>query len=384
MHGTSLFKRSRKLKHEKVRPSGLSEWKNACAVLMFCTLAAIALPAQSVTTLVQFDQTNGTRPVGVLAQGPDGNFYGATYQGGAGDQGTVFKMTPAGALTTLHSFAGAYADGADPYAGVTLGTDGNYYGTTSGGGANFAGTVFKITSTGTETILHNFDYSDGDGPEGGVIQGSDGDFYGTTYGESGAGDLGTVFKMTPKGKLTTLCYFLINCSGGYDPAGGLIQGTDGNFYGTTSLGGYQNCDVGGPTCGTIFEITPEGTLTTLYSFCANNVNPCADGSFPAAGLVQGSDGNFYGTTELGGGGSTNCEFGCGTFFKMTPTGTLTTLYNFCSQSGCTDGVYPEAVLVQGSDGNFYGTTEKAETRFASNKTQPQVAARFSRSPRLAC
>jgi len=179
-------------------------------------------------------------------------------------------------------------DGAWPYAGLVQASDGNFYGTTTGGGANGAGTVFKVTPAGRLTTLYNFCYqgypcSDGGDPYAGLIQATDGNFYGTTLGGGASGD-GTVFKITPSGTLTTLYNF-----GGADgavPYGGLIQATDGNFYGTTSGGGASGD-------GSVFKITPSGTLTTLHSFADS------DGASPD-GLVQATDGNFYGTTYGGG------------------------------------------------------------------------------------
>jgi uncharacterized repeat protein (TIGR03803 family) len=249
--------------------------------------------------------------------------------------------SPAQILTTLHSFDGT--DGSLPAAGLVQASDGNLYGTTQFGGANCApygcGTVLKITPSGTLTTLLSFDGADGGDPVAGLVQASDGNFYGTTY-LGGANDAGTVFKITPSGTLTTLYSFCSqpNCTDGENPAAGLVQASDGNFYGTTYLGG-ANGD------GTVFKITPSGTLTTLYNFCAQG--GCADGAYPVAGLVQGTDGNFYGTTGLGG------ADGDGTVFKITRSGTLTTLHSFDGN----DGVEPFAGLVQGTDGNLYGTTE---------------------------
>ncbi len=224
------------------------------------------------------------------------------------------------------------------------GSDGNFYGTAVVGGANGAGTVFKITPGGTLITLYSFGVSDGQSPYGGLVQGSDGNFYGTTeFGGANNGN-GTVFKITPRGTLTSLYSFA--GSDGANPHAGLVQGSDGNFYGTTEFGGTGQC---ANRCGTVFKITPSGTLTTLYDFAGS------DGFKPQAGLVQGSDGNFYGTTT--GGGANN---GKGTVFKITPSGTLTTLYSFAGS----DGAFPQAGLVQGSDGNFYGTTAGGGANFA--------------------
>jgi len=176
----------------------------------------------------------------------------------------------------------------------------------------------------------NFNGTDGAGPVGPLVQGLDGKFYGAT---SGGGVGGTLFDLaiTPKRVLTTLYSFCPqnNCSSGAVPEAGPVQATDGNFYGTTSAGGVFNLNgCRGDNCGTVFKITPNGTLTTLYDFCAQT--NCTDGWFPQAGLVQATDGNFYGTTENGGTISSYCFQGCGTVFKVTPAGALTTLYSFCA------------------------------------------------------
>jgi uncharacterized repeat protein (TIGR03803 family) len=310
-------------------------------------------------TLFEFDNSNGGGPVGTPVQGTDGNFYGTTIAGGASEDGTVFKITPQGALTTLHSFD--VSDESDPRASLVLATDGNFYGTTSLGGGHTdgcftstCGTVFKITPEGALTTLYSFcaqpACADGTGP-GGLVQGSDGNFYGTTeYGGSGSCTYtcGTVFKITPTGKVTTL--FSFTSSGGYNPSyfGGLVQGTDGNFYGTTFVGGTATalCGLGG--CGTVFKITPEGTLTTLHNFTGKD----GEGAGPEGALIQATDGNLYGTTTVGGSsGSPNCPDGCGTVFKITAEGTFTTL----ARLSPSDGNSPLG-LVQGTDGNFYGTT----------------------------
>ena len=245
-------------------------------------------PAGTLTTLYSFTNgANGSDPQAALIQATDGNFYGITGNGGADNGGTIFKITPGGALTTLHSFSGP--DGYVPAAGLIQGTDGNFYGTTYSGGAHSSGTVFKITSGGTLTTMYSFTgAADGAAPEAVVIQATDGNFYGTTSAGGGVSGTayGTVFKLTPGGALTTLYTF--TGAGGQTPYSGLIQATDGNFYGTTSGGG-------GHSAGTVFKITPGGTLTTVYSFTNGG-----DGSGPQAGLVEGADGNLYGTAQYGG------------------------------------------------------------------------------------
>jgi uncharacterized repeat protein (TIGR03803 family) len=264
-------------------------------------------PSGMLTTLYRFCPispcTDGSLPSAGLVQGTNGKFYGTTYYGGGSAActfgcGTVLKITPSGALTTLHSFD--KTGGANPYAGLVQATDGKFYGTTYQGGTNNSGTVFKMTPSGTQTTLHNFDGTDGGSPYAGVIQGTNGKFYGTTY-YGGTNNSGTVFKMTPSGTLTTLHRF--DNTDGARPYAGLVQGTDGNFYGTTHQGGANGY-------GTVFKMAPSGTLTTLHSFDK------ADGANPYGRLVQGTDGRFYGTTGAGG-NSNACELGCGTVFSLS-------------------------------------------------------------------
>jgi uncharacterized repeat protein (TIGR03803 family) len=329
-------------------------------------------PTGNLTTFYSFcsqpNCTDGETPLAALVQGTDGDFYGTTFEGGSdiggcfsGGCGVIFKITPSGTLTTLHSFCfqgGSCPDGANPLGGLVQDTSGTLYGTTYYGGANGSGTVIRITRTGAFTTLYSFcsqsGCKDGSLPQAGLIQATDGNFYGTTSngGEDGSCGIfngcGTVFKIASSGALTTLHTFCSQsgCADGGDSEAGLIQATDGNFYGTT-FGGGSNCAPYG--CGTVFKITPNGTFTTLHSFCSQS--NCTDGNGPWAGLVQATDGNFYGTTYSGGGVN-----GGGTIFRITPSGTLTTLYTFCSQSRCSDGEDPRAALIQGTDGNLYGTT----------------------------
>jgi uncharacterized repeat protein (TIGR03803 family) len=326
-----------------LRKSGISLL--LVAALWLC--APASLPAQTFTTLASFNFTDGDYPVEVPVQATNGNLYGTTMEGGVsvciGDVthsnphgknigcGTVFEITPSGTLTTLYNFCSqsGCADGSGPTAGLVQGTDGNLYGMARGGGANGFGTFFKITlSSGTLTTLHSFNGTDGNGYlSAALVQGADGNFYGTT--ESGPANApGSVFKITPSGTVTTLHSF--DGTDGAEP-NGLVQGTDGNFYGTTYTGG----DIPNQPLGTVFKITPSGTFTSLLSFNG------ADGGSPAAGLVQGANGNFYGTTST-------------TFFEVTPSGTLTTLHTFNGMDGSGSSA---AGLVQGADGNFYGITK---------------------------
>jgi uncharacterized repeat protein (TIGR03803 family) len=252
-------------------------------------------PSGMLTSLHSFSGSDGFNPMSALVQATDGNFYGTTEAGGSSSAcqfgcGTVFKMTPSGKLKTLHSFV--LTDGAYPYAGLIQGKNGDLYGTASFGGAlNGSGTVFKITPTGTLTTLHSFGGSDGANPIGPLMQASDGNFYGTT--EAGGYGFGTVFKVTPGGVLTTLHKF-DGSDGGY-PTAGLVQATNGRLYGTTEYGKYRNdAHVIGNMFGTIFKITLSGRLTKMYKFHRT------DGANPYAGLIQSTDGNFYGTTLNGG------------------------------------------------------------------------------------
>jgi uncharacterized repeat protein (TIGR03803 family) len=330
--------------------------KGACAIILLGAATAIAVRAQDTvafTTLHSFDSKDGDDPFGTLIQATDGNLYGTT-SFGFRNGGTVFKITPSGALTTLYGFChqSRCTDGDVPLAGLVQAIDGNFYGTTTNGGANGHGTVFQITATRKFTELYSFcsqaACADGSDPGAGLVQATDGNFYGTAEG-GGANDGGTVFKITPEGTLTTLYSFCSQsgCADGGGPDAGLVQAADGNFYGTTMEGGV-NDSCFGVSCGTVFKITRSGALTTLYSFCS--ASDCSDGEFPQAALVQATDGSLYGTTTLGGAN------GEGTVFKITPDGTLTTLYSFCSRSGCADGSGPRAALIQATDGDLYGTT----------------------------
>ena len=295
-------------------------------------------PGGSLTTLWSFTGGNdGANPVAGLVQGSDSNFYGTASYGGANGNGTVFRISPSGSLTNLWSFTGG-TDGAVPMAGLVQGSDGNFYGTTAYGGANGNGNVFRMSPSGGLTNLWSFTGgNDGAYPQAGLVQGIDSNFYGTTYGSgSGPSAYGTVFRISPGGSLTTLWSF----TGGNDgasPWAALVQGSDSNFYGTASDGGANGN-------GTVFRISPSGGLTTLWSFTGGN-----DGANPLAGLVQGSDGNFYGTTYGSGSGPS----GYGTVFRISPSGRLTNLWSF---TGCGDGANPFAGLVQGNDGDLYGTT----------------------------
>jgi uncharacterized repeat protein (TIGR03803 family) len=330
-----------------------SAWKMVPAVFALCAATAIASPAQTLTTLLMFHGPNGETPGGgSFTQGRDGALYATTESGGTNNQGTVFRVGKGG-LAVLHSFCSlpGCADGQVPIGTLLLGNDGNFYGTTWQGGdqncglPSGCGTVFRISPNGTFVTLHTFEWTDGAGPfNDNLIQAADGNFYGTTAegGNLNCGldvGCGTVFTITPTGRFSTLYKF--SGTDGNRPAG-LVQASNGILYGGTYEGGNCVYELG---CGTIFSITPSGTVTTLYDFTG-----AAGG--PQSALVQAANGNLYGTTEYGG---HTCLFdadSCGTVFTMTLSGELTTIHEFMN----TDGAFPYGGLIQATDGNFYGTT----------------------------
>jgi uncharacterized repeat protein (TIGR03803 family) len=278
---------------------------------------------------------DGANPDAGLVEGVDGNFYGTTPGGGTNNNGTVFKITPGGTQTVLYRFAGAPTDGTSPYqSNLILASDGNFYGTTTQGGAyGNQGTVFKITPSGTETVLWSFgNGNDGANPNVGLIQASDGNFYGTTaFG--GANGAGTIFRITPAGAETVLWSFTFSSNDGSYPYAGVTQGQDGNFYGVAGSGGANGT-------GVFYKLTPSGTETILWSFGSTPI-----AASPNAGIIQDSDGTFYGTTAGGG------LYGAGTVYRMTPSGLETTLWSF---GNGTDGSGPNVGLTLAKDGNFYG------------------------------
>jgi uncharacterized repeat protein (TIGR03803 family) len=324
----------------RMKNSGLM--KPLCIAIALCAVTAISSPAQTYKSFADFDSTDGANPFTSLVQGFDGSFYGTTTYGGTNNGGTVFKVTPEGKITALYSFCSLAncADGEYPQvASLVLTPDGDFYGATYYGGVNCpevsdCSTTFKITPQGKLTTLHTFNgcagCKDGVYPSS-LIYATDGNFYGTTS-NGGVYGGGIVFKMTPQGTVTTLYSFCAqtDCRDGKFPDAGLIQASNGNFYGTTLEGGCGGC-------GTVFEITPAGKFTSLYAFCRT----CNAGSQPHAPLIQATDGNLYGTSWSA-------------VYKITLTGAETTLHVFCTQPKC--GGLPYAGLVQATDGNFYGTT----------------------------
>jgi uncharacterized repeat protein (TIGR03803 family) len=287
-------------------------------------------PTGSETVLYSFGANGGVSaggdglaPTSCLVEGVDGNFYGTTPAGGKNQRGTVYMVTPGGTETILHSFSGDLVDSVDgdnPVAGLVLGKDGNFYGTTFSGGQHNVGTLFKMTPAGVLTLVHSFsggsaggfggNLASGGDPTSSPILGSDGNFYGMTrYG--GAYDEGAVYRVTPAGVETLLHSFsgnngITGSTDGAIPFGGVIQGSDGNFYGMTSAGGayYRS--------GTLFKVTPTGVATVLHAFSGNGAIPgSTDAVNPLGSLVQASDGNFYGTAPNGG------TYQAGTVFKVT-------------------------------------------------------------------
>jgi len=304
-------------------------------LVLTLTAAAIPASAETPTDIYNFKggtgDVSGALPYGVIAQGRDGNFYGTAPSGGANGDGGIFVVTPSGTETLLYSFKSS--DGVTCQPGLNLANDGNFYGDCYSGGSGGHGIVYKVTPTGTFTILHAFtEGADGGEPNGPPIQATDGNLYGTTS-LGGANNLGTVYKLTLGGTLTSL-YSFKNSTDGSRPDAPLVQGSDGNLYGSAQFGGAHNA-------GTIFKISTAGKLTVLHAFTGT------DGNRPISAMIQGTDGNFYGTTYQGGANSQ------GVVFKMAATGTLTVLHSF---SAATDGENPEDAMVQATDGNFYGTT----------------------------
>lgn len=310
------------------------------AVVVLC--AAAVAGAQTVTTLYNFKggKTSGANPWYVtMVQGTNGQLYGTTYNGGSKGLGTFFEVTTSGTFTLLHSFAGGAADGASPTGGLTLGTDGNFYGATTLGGTSSQGTVFKMTTAGTITLLHSFNnVFDGAFPWGPPTEGTDGNFYGTASG--GKGQDGVVYKITSSTGAYSTIYTFTATTGNY-PIAPPTQGTDGNLYIPVSLGGTNGC-------GTIVKITTAGALQGSYDF------PCgAGGAFPIGPLVQASNGDFYSTTQDGG---TNGE---GTIYQVTTSLGVSVLHSFGALFG--DGEYPGAGLLLATDGNYYGSAAEGGT-----------------------
>jgi uncharacterized repeat protein (TIGR03803 family) len=308
-----------------------------CGAFLLWAATVVLLPAQTFTTLHNFDGSDGYDAVGAPIQGLDGNFYGTTVWQ-TERAGSVYKMTPSGTLTTIYSFSGP--DGFLINGPLLLAPDGNFYDTSVAGGANSSqGTVFKMTPGGTLTAIYDFcpffvqPCPNGFNPTAGLSLGADGNFYGETEEFAYSGDCGSLFKITPSGTLTTLHAFAF--SDGCDPGIAPVQAPNGYFFGTTEGGGIDY--------GTIYKMAPNTTLTSLYSFDG------ITGGGPTQ-LTLASNGDFYGIA-----GYTNSDYGGpGEIYRMTPAGGFTTISDFCTLTGCPSN--PSSVLVQALDGNFYGAT----------------------------
>lgn len=328
---------------------------------------------------------DGGTPTAVIRDS-QGNLYGTTIAGGANNLGTVFKLAPDGTETVLYSFTGA-PDGLIPRGSMSIDLAGNLYGVTQLGGAYNYGTIFKVTPGGAETVIHSFDSGDyphagliidatrdlygattgggfgygtvfrfrtvrsavhkdgftqlyrfaggedGADPEGGLLGDDNGNLYGTTH-SGGAHQNGTVFRLGTDGSETEL-YAFTGGSDGSSPGASLTRDQDGSLYGTTIQGGN-------PGFGTVFSFAPDNVLTTLYSFSGGT-----DGAYPDGNVIRDKQGNLYGTTGQGG------DRLLGEVFKVSPDGNLTVLHSF---TGGSDGDSPNGTLITDEQGNLYGTT----------------------------
>jgi uncharacterized repeat protein (TIGR03803 family) len=294
---------------------------------------------------------DGYNPQAGVTGDSQGNLYGTTQTGGSGGSGTVFKISPNGAETLLHSFCmqSGCADGGVSHGSLMLGGDNNLYGTTQSGGSKNEGVIFRLAPDGSNyTVLYNFCSSsdgkctDGADPQAGLIADSHGNLYGTTM-FGGATESGTVYKLAPDGTETVLYSFCAqaNCTDGGTPLATLVADSNGNLYGTAVGGGASND-------GVVFEMAPDGSsYSVLHAFAGS------DGEYPQSSLVGDAQGNLYGVTSAGG------STGRGVLYEIPSGGAETTLYTFCSKRGCSDGSYPDelggGLIVDGS-GNIYGTT----------------------------
>ena len=312
---------------------------------VYGTIFKVDALSGGVTTVHAFANSDGANPNAGVSQGTDGNLYGTTTTGLTNKQyGTAYRIATDGTgIVTLHTFT-PFPDGLESYAGLIRGSDGNLYGITNRGGANNFGVIFRLGSDGSGfTKLHDFTYSDGAYAEGSLIQGADGNFYGTTK-SGGGSNQGLVFRIDPSGvSYAVLHYFTGTGSDGAAPSAGVIQGTDGKLYGTTQNGGTH------VNYGTVYRINTDGTkFKTLHSFAGS------DGGNPYGRLIQASDGFLYGMTAFGGAN------GYGAIFKIDAAGTtFTKLHDF----NTTDGANPRAFLLEGADGKLYGPTDVGGSNF---------------------
>jgi uncharacterized repeat protein (TIGR03803 family) len=305
------------------------------------------------TVLYSFNGTDGVSPYGGVVMDLKGNLYGTTENGGIGCNyegcGIVFELTPKEGggwnETVVHGFT-ADPDGADPMGGLILDAMGNLYGTTfTGGSTGIDGTVFEVSNTGEETVLHSFMGSPSDGgfpTLAGVVMDTKGNLYGNTF-EGGASpyDGGVVYKLSNSGQLTVLHSFPVSEEDGEEPMGTPVMDKHGNLYGTTSTGG--------PNYGIVWKVSQKGKEKVLHSFAGGP----SDGAFPYAGVIRDAKGSLYGVTTLGGTGTVCGQYACGTVYELSKNGTLTLLHSFVGA----DGNYPVGGLIMDAKGNLYGTTE---------------------------
>ncbi len=307
------------------------------------------------TVLHSFIASDGLNPNAGLVLDAQGNLYGTTSAGGTHGDGAVYKLDTTGKETVLYSFGGTAGDGLQPYAGLVRDTQGNLYGTTFDGGNTTSpctsfggcGTVFKVDTTSKETVLYRFTGTGGDGanPMAGLVRDAQGNLYGTTYSGGTYGN-GTVFKLDTTGKETVLYSFTGTGGDGAGPRGGLVLDAEGNLYGTTGAGGSAECGSSG--CGALFKLDTTGKETVLFSSFGEEHN----GWGPYGNLIRDAEGNLYGTT-FGGGSGSSCEHGCGTVYKVDTSGNGTVLYNF---AGGADSAFPDAGVISDAQGDLYGTT----------------------------
>ena len=279
----------------------------------------------------------GGSPEAGLVQDSAGDLYGTTTLGGLSNSGEVFKLTQGGVYSSVYELNYLAAASTQTTASLVMGAAGVFYGAAQYGGASNSGYVFKIEN-GVGSVLYSLAGApDGFNPKAGLVFGNDGNLYGTTEsGGAGGTPSGTVFKVTPGGAESVVHSFGQVANEGKQPNGKLFKNTQGDFLGTTTLGGTDGV-------GTIYKVTPAGVATVLYSFRATG----GDGQTPKGALLLDSLGNLYGTTSAGG------AAGRGTVFKLSPAGVMTILHSFAASP---DGNGPVAGLVMDSAGNLYGTT----------------------------
>lgn len=292
-------------------------------------------------TLFDFDGTTECNPIGGLTLATDGNFYGVAY-GGTANQGVLFRFTPAGSFTVVYNFQGQ-GDGSSPIYAPIQASDGSLYGVTQGVNQQSPGTIYKFSAAGSVTTIFslNMDGSHGTSFSSPVLQAGDSNLYVTSF-SGGQFNCGTILKLTTAGELLSQYNFQCKKHGAY-PQGAIIQATDGNLYGTTSAGGYvtKRCSEG---CGTLYQLTPQGVITLVHLFQEFD---WWDANGSEGGLVEGTDANLYGVSA--GGGS-----GYGTIYMTSTSGTETPIWSStCASRGL--GCYPETPLMQDTNGTFYGT-----------------------------